>query len=97
MNTAPHDFVPTVKQSTAQEPAGATIGKPTDIWIPPNQAVTTRSRTAVEMSRPWKSQNDFHRRLEISHTTRDSHISTSHFFSFRSRMTEKEPEANQRS
>ena len=38
----------------------------------------TRSRdTAVEMGRPWKSQNDFHRRLEISHSTRDSHIPTS--------------------
>ena len=32
--------------------------------------------TAVEMPVPWKSQNDFHRPLEISHRTRDSHIST---------------------
>ena len=32
--------------------------------------------TAVDMTRPWKSQNDFHRRLEISPRTRDSHIST---------------------
>ena len=31
---------------------------------------------AVEMSRPWKSQNDFHSHLEISHRTRDSHIPT---------------------
>src|SRR5580704_12043097 len=28
------------------------------------------------MSGPWKSQNDFHRPLEISHTTRDFHIPT---------------------
>ena len=35
-----------------------------------------RPRTAMEMSVPWKSQNDFHRPLEISHRTRDSHIST---------------------
>jgi hypothetical protein len=32
--------------------------------------------TAVEMTRAWKSQNDFHTRLEISHRTRDSHIPT---------------------
>ena len=34
---------------------------------------------AVEMPVPWKSQNDFHRTVEISHSTRDSHISTSRF------------------
>jgi hypothetical protein len=28
------------------------------------------------MSPPWKPQNGFHRGLEISHRTRDSHIST---------------------
>ena len=32
--------------------------------------------TTMEMTRAWKSQNDFHTRLEISHTTRDSHIPT---------------------
>jgi hypothetical protein len=32
--------------------------------------------TAMEMTRPWTSQNDVHRRLEISHRTRDSHIPT---------------------
>ena len=32
--------------------------------------------TAVEMTRAWKSQNDSHTRLEISHRTRDSHIPT---------------------
>jgi hypothetical protein len=37
----------------------------------------TPAPTAVEMSPPWKSQNDFHRGLEISHRTRDSHIPTS--------------------
>ena len=34
--------------------------------------------TAVEMSVPWKSQNDFHRTLEISYENeRDFHISHS--------------------
>ena len=33
-------------------------------------------KTAVEMTRPWKSQNDFHSRLEIAHRTRDFHIPT---------------------
>jgi hypothetical protein len=33
---------------------------------------------AMEMPVPWKSQNDFHRTLEISHGTRDSHTPTSH-------------------
>src|SRR5437867_4153829 len=28
------------------------------------------------MAPPWKPQNGFHRGLEISHKTRDSHIST---------------------
>src|SRR5713101_3400352 len=36
-------------------------------------------KTAVEMTRLWKSQNDFHSRLEISHRTRDSHIPTTAF------------------
>jgi hypothetical protein len=35
-----------------------------------------KSRAAVEMTLLWKSQNDSHRSLEISHRTRDSHIST---------------------
>lgn len=30
----------------------------------------------MEMPRPWKSQNDFHSRLEISHRPRDFHIPT---------------------
>jgi hypothetical protein len=41
------------------------------------------SHAAVEMSLLWKSQNDFHRSLEISHRTRDSHIPTSRFPFFR--------------
>ena len=40
-----------------------------------------RRSAAVEMPRPWKSQNDFHRRLEISHSTRDSHIPTADYSS----------------
>ena len=39
----------------------------------------TNNRAAVEMPLLWKSQNDFHRSLEISHRTRDSHIPTSQF------------------
>ena len=39
---------------------------------------TGEPNAAVEMSVLWKSQNDFHRTLEISHSTRDSHIPTSH-------------------
>jgi hypothetical protein len=31
---------------------------------------------AMEMTGLWKSQNDFHRPLEISHKTRDFHIPT---------------------
>jgi hypothetical protein len=30
----------------------------------------------MEMARLWKSQTDFHSRLEISPKTRDSHIPT---------------------
>ena len=33
-------------------------------------------KTAMEMARLWKSENDFHSRLEISHRTRDFHIPT---------------------
>jgi hypothetical protein len=33
-------------------------------------------KTAMEMTRLWKSENDFHSRLEISHRTRDFHIPT---------------------
>jgi len=42
--------------------------------------------TAVEMTRPWTAQTDFHRRLEISHSTRDSHISTAASFYRRMRI-----------
>src|SRR5713101_2194691 len=37
----------------------------------------------MEMTRLWKSQTDFHSRLEISHTTRDSHIPTADHRCFR--------------
>jgi len=33
-------------------------------------------KSAMEMSALWKPQNGFHSTLEISHRTRDSHIST---------------------
>jgi hypothetical protein len=41
---------------------------------------TAIAQTAVEMSAPWKPQNGFHRALEISQRTRDSHISTADHF-----------------
>ena len=37
----------------------------------------------MEMTHLWKSQNDFHSRLEISHRTRDSHIPTADHLRFR--------------
>jgi hypothetical protein len=44
----------------------------------PKEVTTKRNtRAAVEMTLLWKSQNDSHRSLEISHRTRDSHIPTS--------------------
>ena len=42
----------------------------------------------VEMTSPWKPQNGFHRDLEISHRTRDSHIPTADY----SWMAEKNEE-----
>src|SRR5438445_10877155 len=38
----------------------------------------------MEMTLLWKSKNDSHRSLEISHRTRDSHISTADHLCFRS-------------
>src|SRR5712691_7647603 len=38
----------------------------------------------MAMTRLWKSQNDFHSHLEISHRTRDSHIPTADHLCFRS-------------
>ena len=44
------------------------------------------------MTRLWKSQTDFHSRLEISHRPRDSHIPTSRFLScFRRRRRMNPP------
>jgi len=67
-------------KANPQEVAGATIGEGGRASYPPNRHADTGRTirdTAVEMARPWKSQNDFHRRLEISPRPRDSHISTS--------------------
>ena len=38
-------------------------------------------KPAMEMPALWKPQNGFHSALEISHTTRDSHIPTADHFS----------------
>ena len=69
-------------KTTAQDAPGATIGGPPRVCYPPisrAEEVMTSNRAAVEMTLLWKSQNDFHRSLEISHRTRDSHIPTSRF------------------
>src|SRR5713226_3989146 len=46
--------------------------------------MNTKIDAAMEMTLLWKSQNDFHRSLEISHRTRDSHIPTADHLRFRS-------------
>ena len=50
-------------------PVYARVARPTD-------RMSAAAAAAVEMPLPWKSQNDFHRSLEISPRTRDSHIPT---------------------
>ena len=49
----------------------AGVARPADRLMRSN-----RRAAAMEMPRLWKSQNDFHSRLEISPSTRDSHIPT---------------------
>jgi hypothetical protein len=54
--------------------------------------MSARRHAAMEMSLLWKSQNDFHRSLEISHTTRDFHIPTADpllFFCENKKRTQK--------
>jgi hypothetical protein len=67
MHVARSDFDAIATTSTAQEPAGAIIAIRASIWIPLDSfaVAATRSQTAVEMTRLWKSQIDFHSRLEI--------------------------------
>ena len=48
---------------------------------------------AMEMPVRWKSQNDFHRTLEISHRTRDSHIPTAD--PFRGEEKDRTPDQRQ--
>ena len=64
-------------------------------WPSPRHRATPAAYTAVEMTRAWKSQNDFHTRLEISHRTRDSHISTSRlsFFAQKNEDKDTQPDA----
>ena len=70
----------------------ATLGAPPSVYyprIPRAEEVMTKSPAAVEMPLLWKSQTDFHRSLEISHRTRDSHIPTSRFlFRFKEKNVE---------
>ena len=47
-------------------------------------------KPAMEMPAPWKPQNGFHTALEISHSTRDSHIPTAdHCVSHKKKKTTK--------
>jgi hypothetical protein len=47
-------------------------------------------KAAMEMPALWKPQNGFHSALEISHTTRDSHIPTAdHFLSHKKKTKRK--------
>jgi hypothetical protein len=47
-------------------------------------------KPAMEMPALWKPQNGFHSALEISHTTRDSHIPTAdHFLSHKTKKKKK--------
>jgi hypothetical protein len=55
-------------------------------------------KTAVEMTSLWKPQNGFHRDLEISPRTRDSHIPTAEcFFFFLERRKREEKTKNAKS
>jgi hypothetical protein len=69
-----------VDRGGSQIPAGDPIAPPGASYaVALNQidrVIGATTDTAVEMPVPWKSQHDFHRTLEISHSTRDSHIST---------------------
>ena len=49
---------------------------------------------AVEMTHLWKSKNDSHTCLEISHRTRDSHIPTSRFRLVKGKKKTKERRIN---
>src|SRR6266851_1686208 len=61
-------------RSDRSRPGAGHPGRSSEAAAPTFSACTPD--TAMEMPVPWKSQNDFHRTLEISHRTRDSHIST---------------------
>jgi len=48
-------------------------------------------KMAMQMTAPWKPQNGFHRALEISQRTRDSHIRTA-----KTRLKEREEQKTRR-
>ena len=65
------------QKKTAQDAPGSTIDTPARVQHPPFSARSrATAKTAVEMTSLWKPQNGFHRDLEISPRTRDSHIPT---------------------
>src|SRR3990170_5642737 len=49
----------------------------------------------MEMTSLWKPQNGFHRDLEISHRTRDSHIPTADPLLLRKEKTKNDDESEQ--
>jgi hypothetical protein len=56
----------------------------------PGRTSNNDGKAAMEMPAPWKPQNGFHSALEISHTTRDSHIPTAdHFVSRKKKRKRK--------
>ena len=56
---------------------------------PPSARSRTTAKTAVEMTSLWKPHNGFHRDLEISPRTRDSHIPTADSMWRKKKDTEK--------
>jgi len=74
----------TARSTTADRVGGARSGEQQagQGTAPPDsraRTVVATATTAVEMTSLWKPQTGFHRDLEISQRTRDSHISTSRF------------------
>jgi hypothetical protein len=82
MHVARSDFDAIATTSTAQEPAGAIIATGASIWIPFDAlaVAATRSQTAVENDAAVEITNRFPQPLG-NPAPRDSHISTSRFFS----------------
>jgi len=77
--TGRHRSFPGVARSLPRR-RSSRLGRPTRSRSSGSSRFGAIAQTAVEMSAPWKPQNGFHRALEISHRTRDSHIPTADHF-----------------